>query len=178
MLALLTQFARYSVPVLLAGIPLYGALRRVDIYAAFIEGAQEGLTIAVRILPYVLAIFFAFTIFRSSGALLALTRPLVPAMEFLGIPPDVLPLFLVRPLSGGASFGVLAELLERFGPDSYIGRLASTAQGATDTTFYIITLYFGAVGIRRMRHTLLAGLLGDLAGFLAACYACRLVFGS
>ncbi|MEW6521978.1 MAG: nucleoside recognition domain-containing protein [Bacillota bacterium] len=175
---LFTFVSRWAVPSMIVGIPLFGAARRIDVYSAFIEGAQEGLSLAARILPYVLAIFFAFSIFRSSGALEALARPLAPITGRLGLPTDLLALFLVRPLSGGASFGLLAELLGRFGPDSFVGRLASTVQGATDTTFYIITLYFGAVGIRRIRHTLAAGLLGDLAGFVAAVYFCRLLFST
>lgn len=173
---LFTAASRWAIPALLVGIPLFGAYKRVDVYETFIEGAQEGLALAVRILPYVLAIFFAFSIFRSSGALDWISRLLAPVLAALGLPPELLAMSLVRPLSGGASFGLLAEVLGRFGPDSPVGRLASTMHGATDTTFYVMTLYFGSVGIRRIRHTLTAGLLGDLAGLLAAIYFCGLLF--
>jgi len=176
MFELFTVLSRWAVPMVLVGIPLFGAWKRIDVYATFIEGAQEGLTLAVRILPYVLAIFFAFSIFRGSGALDSLARTLSPLLQALGLPAELLAMTLIRPLSGGASFGLLAEVLSRFGPDSFVGRLASIMHGATDTTFYVVTLYFGAVGVRRIRHTLTAGLLGDLAGLLSAIYFCQLLF--
>ncbi len=176
MMEILTTFSRWALPVMMMCIPLYGMLKGIDVYEAFVEGAQEGLRIAVRILPYVLAIFFAFSVFRHSGALQAVTQPLAPVVRALGIPSEVLPMLVVRPLSGGASFGLLAELLQQHGPDSLVGRMAATMQGATDTTFYIISLYFGSVGIKHLRHVVPAALIGDLCGFLMAAYICRVMF--
>ena len=176
MFDLLTGFSRWAMPLMIMIIPLWGLIKGIDVYATFVEGAQEGLQIAVRILPYVLAIFFAFSLFRNSGALVAATGPIAPLMRALGVPSEVLPMLVVRPLSGGASFGLLAELLQQHGPDSLVGRLAATVQGATDTTFYVITLYFGSVGIKRIRHVVPAALIGDLFGFLMAAYICRMMF--
>jgi len=176
MLDVLAVFSRWAMPLMMMVIPLYGLCKGIDVYGTFVEGAQEGLHIAVRILPYVLAIFFAFSLFRNSGALVALVTPLTPFMEALGIPSEVLPMLIVRPLSGGASFGLLAELLPQHGVDSLVGRLAATMQGATDTTFYVITLYFGSIGIKRIRHAVPAALIGDLCGFLMATYICTVLF--
>lgn len=167
----------WAIPVLLAFIPLYGYLRGVRVYDAFIEGAREGLEVAVRILPYMVSIFVALAVFRASGALELLARLVAPLTSWLGVPPEVLPLMLIRPLSGGAALAVTAELLQRYGPDSYIGRLASTMHGSTDTTFYVLTLYFGSVGVKNPRYAVVSGVAADLAGFVAAVLAVRWWFG-
>lgn len=176
-MALLEAASAWAIPLLVAFIPLYGYLRGVPVYEAFIEGAREGFDLVVRILPYMVSIFVALAVFRASGALDLLAGLLAPLTEALGLPPEVLPLVLMRPLSGGGALGVTAELLREHGPDSYVGRLASTIQGSTDTTFYVLTLYFGAAGVRDPRHAPLAGLAGDLAGFVAATLIVRWWFG-
>ncbi len=169
--------AAVTIPSFLAFIPLYGLCKRVDVFASFIEGATEGLTLAARTIPYVVAIFVAIGIFRASGALDILAGLLRPALDPLGLPGEILPLAIVRPLSGSGSFALMAELLERFGPDSYIGRLASTMQASTDTTFYVLSLYFGSVGILSTRHAVPVGLTADIAGFVASALAVKLFFG-
>lgn len=176
-MALLEAASTWAIPFLIAFIPLYGYLRGVPVYEAFVEGAREGVDVAVRILPYMVSIFVALAVFRASGALDLLARLLAPATGAIGLPPEVLPLVLIRPLSGGGALGITAELLRQHGPDSYVGRLASTIQGSTDTTFYVLSLYFGAVGVKNPRHAPLAGLAGDLAGFVAATLAVRWWFG-
>lgn len=176
-MALLQALAVWAIPFLMAAIPLCGYLRGVPVYEAFIEGAREGFELMVRILPYMVSIFVALAVFRASGALDLLARVLQPLTGTLGLPPEVLPLVLIRPLSGGGALGITAELMRQYGPDSYVGRLASTIQGSTDTTFYILTLYFGSVGVKNPRHAPVAGLAGDLAGFVAATLAVRWWFG-
>jgi spore maturation protein B len=175
--ALLEGVSRWAVPLLMAVVLLAAWLRRVDVYGVFLTGARDGVALSFKILPYVVSIFVALGIFRASGAMDLLTQALRPALQRLGVPGEVLPLMLVRPLSGGGALGITAELLRRWGPDSYIGRLASTMQGSTDTTFYILSVYFGSVGIKKVRHALWLGLLADLTGFAASVFIVRTVFG-
>ncbi len=167
----------WIVAVLLAGIPLLAFLRGVKVYPAFLEGAKSGFETAVRIIPPLVAVFVMLAMLRASGAMDAAAAALAPVTDALGIPASVLPLALVRPLSGGAAQGVVAEVLKTEGPDSWAGRLASVMAGSTETTFYVIAVYMGAAGITRPRHAIAAGLLADLAGFTAAVLVCRLVFG-
>jgi spore maturation protein B len=175
--AVMDTVSRWAIPVLIAVVLGHALYRRVDVYNVFLEGAREGIDLAVRILPYVVAIFAALGVFRASGAMGLLATALGPLLRWVGVPAEVLPLMLIRPLSGGGALAITAELLRRFGPDSYVGRLASTMQGSTDTTFYILSVYFGAVGIRRIRHALWVGLAADLMGFALAIFFVRVAFG-
>jgi spore maturation protein B len=175
--AALDALSAWAIPVLLAGIPAWALARRVRVYPAFLEGAREGFETAVRIIPPLVAVMVALGMLRASGALDALTGLLAPALEPLGLPASVLPLVLVRPLSGGAALGVVGDVLRGEGPDGYAGRLASVMAGSTETTFYVLAVYFGAAGVSRYRHALPAALLADLAGFTAAVVVVRLVFG-
>jgi spore maturation protein B len=167
----------WAVPVLLAGIPLVALARRVKVYPAFVEGAKEGFQTAVRIIPPLVAIFVALGMLRASGAMDALTDALAPVIAAVGVPASVVPMLLVRPLSGGGALGVVGDVLRSDGPDSYAGRLVSVMAGSTETTFYVLAVYMGAVGITRYRQALPAGLLADLAGMAAAVVVVRLVFG-
>ncbi len=176
-MTVLHWLSEWVVPILICGIPLYGFLRGVPVYESFVEGGREGLRIAARILPYMIGIFVAMGVFTASGAMDLLSGAFSGLLHLIGLPAEVLPLALVRPLSGSSALGITASILHEQGPDSFAGRLASTMQGSTDTTFYVLSLYFGSVGIRRGRHAALAGLLGDLAGILASLYVCRLFFG-
>lgn len=169
--------SRWSIPVLVALVLGFALYRRVDVYNVFLEGAREGIDLAVRILPYVVSIFAALGIFRASGAMDLVALALRPVLHGLGVPAEVLPLMVIRPLSGSGALAITAELLRRFGPDSYVGRLASTMQGSTDTTFYILSVYFGSVGIRKVRHALWVGLAADVMGFALAALFVRLAFG-
>ena len=175
--AALDVVSAWAIPILLAGIPAYALARRVRVYPVFLEGAKEGFETGVRIVPPLVAIFVALGMLRASGALEALTDLLAPVTGPLGLPASVLPLVLVRPLSGGAALGVVGDVLRSDGPDGYAGRLASVRAGSTETTFYVLAVYFGAAGVSRYRHALPAALLADLAGFAAAIAAVRLVFG-
>ena len=164
------------VPLLLLAIPLAGLVRRVRVYDAFVEGAKEGFGVAVRIIPFLVAMLVAIGMFRASGAMALVARAIGPATRLVGMPAEALPAALLRPLSGSGTLALVSELMKTHGPDSFVGRLASTLYGSTETTFYVLAVYFGAVGIRRTRHAVAAGLLGDLAGVAAALLFCRLLF--
>jgi spore maturation protein B len=173
---ILDLVSRWAIPVLLAAIPIWGLCRRVGIYQAFVAGARDGLLTGLQITPYLLAMLVAIGVFRASGGLALWTRLFAPILGVLGIHPEIVPLGLMRPLSGSGSLGILADLLQGFGPDSHVGLTASVVQGSTETTFYVLTLYLGAVGIKRVRHTWLAGLAADIVGFITAVLAVRLFF--
>jgi len=163
----------WAIPLLLGGIVLAGCVRRVRIYEAFVEGAAEGFTTALRILPFLVAMMVALSVFRTSGALAACIELLRPALAAIGVPPELAPLAIVRPLSGTGALGVVTEILNFYGPDSLLGYIACTMVASTDTTFYILTVYFGAVGVTRLRYAPLVGLASDLIGFLGSIYVCR-----
>jgi spore maturation protein B len=161
---------------MIVGIPLYASIRKVPIYETFVDGAKDGFNTAIGIIPHLVGMMVAINMFRASGAmdmLIALVRPL---FDGLGIPSEVLPLGLLRPLTGAGSLAYTTELISSHGPDSIVGRIASTIQGSTDTTLYVLTVYFGAVGIRRTRYALTVGLFSDVVGFFAAIFVCLLLF--
>jgi len=174
---LLDTLSAWAVPLLVAGIPLYALTRKVNVYAAFLEGAKGGFETGIRIVPPLTAVLVALGMLRASGALDAAARALAPLLEPIGLPASVLPLVVIRPLSGGAALGVVGDVLRTEGPDSYAGRLVSVMCGSTETTFYVLAVYFGAAGISRYRHALPAALLADLAGMTAALVVVRLLFG-
>jgi spore maturation protein SpmA len=167
-----------AIPFLLAFFPLYAALRKVPVYEEFIEGAREGFDVAIRIIPYLVAILAAIGMFRAAGGIDILTNLLRPILTPIAFPPELLPLVLMRPLSGSGSNGIFAELVQAFGPDSLIAKMGATIMGSTETTFYVIAVYFGSVAIRRTRHAIAAGLIADLTGVVAAVIICNLVFGA
>lgn len=167
-----------AIPFFLAFFPLYAALRRVPVYEEFVEGAKEGFHVAVRIIPYLVAMLVAVGTFRAAGGVDLLARALGPVLGVLGFPADLLPMVLMRPLSGGATIGLFSELVSAHGPDSLVSRMGATVLGSTETTLYVVAVYFGAVGVRRARHAVAAGLLADLAGVMASVAICRAVFGA
>jgi len=175
--AALDLLSAWAVPLLLAGVPLYALARKVKVYPVFLEGAKEGFETGVRIIPPLVAVMVALGLLRASGALEALATLLAPVLGPLGLPASVLPLALIRPLSGGGALGVVGDVLRAEGPDSYAGRLASVMCGSTETTFYVLAVYFGAAGVTRYRHALPAALLADLAGVAAAVLVVRYLFG-
>jgi len=166
----------WTLPVAIAGILLYAAIRKVKVYEEFVTGAKEGFEVGVRVIPYLVAILVVVGLFRGSGAMDLLAQGLEPLLAPMGIPVDVLPMAIVRPLSGGAAQGVLSSVLVSAGPDSLAGHMVSVMAGSTETTFYVLAVYFGAVGIRRQRHALPAALLADLAGLAAAIMMTKLFF--
>lgn len=177
--ALLESASSWLLALLLVGIPLYGWFKGVKVYEAFVEGAKEGFGVALRIIPFLVAILAAVGAFRGAGAMDALARVLAPVTVPLGLPAEVLPIALVRPFSGSGSLGLLGNVFATpgLGPDSYAGRLGSILQGSTETTFYVLSVYCGSVGIVRYRHALAAGLAADFTGLTASVIVARLVWG-
>ena len=175
--AVLDAISTWAVPLLLGGNPLLAFFRKVRVYPAFLDGAKQGFETAVRIIPALVAVFVLLAMLRASGAMEAAANALGPITRYLGVPASVLPVALIRPLSGAAAQGVVADVLRTEGPDSWAGRLASVMSGSTETTFYVLAVYLGGAGVTRPRQALAAGLLADAAGFAAAVLACRLVFG-
>jgi spore maturation protein B len=173
---LLQTLSIWAIPAMIVLIPLWGSFRGVKVYESFIEGAEEGLQIAIKILPFLVGMMVALAIFRESGAMEVLAGLLRPVTGPLGFPPEILPLIIVRPLSGAGAMAVVSDLLKLHGPDSFIGQLASVLMGSTDTTFYVLTVYFGAVGIRRTRYAAAVGLIADAAGFVVGLLACNWFF--
>ncbi len=165
-----------AIPFLLSFFPLYAALRRVPVYEEFVEGAKEGIQVALRIIPFLVAILVAVGMFRGAGGIDLLSRALDPVFQRIGLPSELLPLIFMRPLSGSGTMGIFSELVATHGPDSLIARMAGTIMGSTETTFYVLAVYFGSVAIRRTRHAVPAGLLADLAGAAASVLVCRIVF--
>lgn len=167
-----------AIPLLIFSFIGYAAFKKVKVYEQFVEGAKEGFNIAVKIIPYLVAMLIAIAIFRAGGAL---DNILIPVMRIItdpiGMPTEALPMALIRPLSGSGSLGVMAEIISEYGPDSFIGVLVSTFFGSTETTFYVLAVYFGAVNIRRTRHAVPVGLLADAAGILGALFIVKLMFG-
>jgi spore maturation protein SpmA len=167
-----------SIPFLLSVIPLFAMLRRVKVYEEFVDGAKEGFNVAIRIIPYLVAMLVAIGMFRAAGGIDLLSRGLSPLLNLVGFPTDLLPMVLVRPLSGSGSLGFFTELVKQFGPDSLIARTAGTIYGSTETTFYVLAVYFGSVAIQRARHALLAGLTADFVSVVVSVIICRAVFGA
>ena len=169
----------WIIPVLMVVLLGFGAARQVRVYEVFVEGARDGFQVALRIIPYLVAILVAVAMLRASGALAIIVGFLSPITSAFGLPGDALPMALMRPLSGSGAYGVLAATIQdpAIGPDSYTGYLVSTFQGSTETTFYVLAVYYGAVQVRRIRHTLAAALTADVAGVIGAVIACSYLFG-
>lgn len=167
----------FVLPALLVGFPLYGLIKGVRVYEVFVEGAKEGFEVAVTIIPYLIAILFAIGMFRASGAMDFLVNLLDPVLGAIGVPAEVLPMGLIRPLTGSGSAGLVADMIQQYGEDSILVKMVATMFGSTETTFYVIAVYFGAVNVRNTRHAVPAGLLADFAGFLASVYVVKLLFG-
>jgi len=166
-----------SIPFLLSFFPLYAALRKVKVYEEFVEGAKEGFQVSVMIIPYLVAILVAIGMFRAAGGIEMLSTVLKPVLDFVHFPTELVPMCLVRPLSGSGTLGLFTDLVKQFGADSLIARTGGTIYGSTETTFYVIAVYFGAVNVRRTRHAVPAGLIADAVGIIASVIVCRVMFG-
>jgi spore maturation protein B len=167
----------FAIPALIFFIVVYGAIKKVKIYEVFIEGAKEGFNIGVRIIPYLVAMLVAIGIFRASGAMDILSWLLSPITKLIGMPPEVLPMAIMRPLSGSGALGVMSEIMHAHGPDSLIGRMVSVMMGSGETTFYVLAIYFGSVGISRTRQAVPAGVIADIVGILMSVWLVSLIFG-
>jgi len=173
----LNTISLLAIPFMLAFFPLYAALRRVKVYEQFVEGAKEGFQVAITIIPFLVAILVAVGLFRGAGGIDLISRGLRPVLDLLHFPTELLPMCLMRPLSGSGTLGMFTELVKEFGPDSLMARTAGTIFGSTETTFYVVAVYFGAVNVRRTRHAVPAGLIADAVGMVASVILCRIMFG-
>lgn len=179
-MSFVTEIARWAIPFILFFVPLYGYFHKVPVYETFVEGAENGFKTAVSIIPFLIGMLVSIKVFTESGALDLVINLLKPLFYAMGIDPDLLnivPLALMRPLSGSGALGVATQLITQYGPDSFIGRLASTLQGSTDTTFFVLAVYFGSVGIKKYRYALKVGLLADAVGLIASIWIVTRVFG-
>jgi spore maturation protein B len=166
----------FVLPTLIVIFPLYGLYKKVPVYEEFVEGAKEGFQIAVNIIPYLVAILFAIGMFRASGAMDFFIQALDPVLGLIGVPAEVLPMMIVRPLTGSGSAAIVLDMINQFGEDSLFVKIAATMFGSTETTFYVIAVYFGAVGVRKTRHAVAAGLTADIAAMFLAVYVVKLLF--
>jgi spore maturation protein B len=174
--AALDAISLWAIPVLLVAIPLTGMLRKVKVYDVFVEGAKEGFEVAVKIIPFLVGILVAIGMFRGSGAMDLLTAGIRPLVAPLGFPPELVPLAVLRSLTGSGSLAFTTDLVKTHGPDSVIARTAATMYGSSETTFYVLAVYFGAVSVRRTRHAVAAGLIADLVAAVAAVAVCAWMF--
>lgn len=177
MTGFINQLSNWMLLAFIVGIPLYAALKKINVFDAFIVGAKQGFDTILGIIPYLIAMMVAIGMLRASGFFELMGRLLAPVLASIGMPAELLPLALIRPFSGSASTGIMAELIHQFGGNSLIAKTAATMMGSTETTFYVIAVYFGSIGIRRTRHAIPAGLLADLAGVVASVIICRYLFG-
>lgn len=166
-----------AIPALILLFLGWGLAKKVKVYEVFVEGAKEGFNTSVRIIPYLVAMLFAIGVFRASGAMDVLLMILSPITDLIGMPAEAMPMALMRPLSGSGSLGLMTEIMKTHGPDSFLGVLVSTMYGSTETTFYVLAVYFGSVGIKNTRHALPAGLIADAVGMLGALLVCKVLFG-
>lgn len=175
-MAIISLISTWFIPCFILLVLLLATGKKLPTYELFVEGGKEGVKMAFSLLPFLLGMLVSITILRSSGFLDAFIQVISPILSFFGIPPDIVPLALIRPISGTAALGMTTELISTHGPDSFIGRLASTMQGSTDTTLYILTIYFGAVQIKKMRYALKVGLVADLIGIMASIIIVTIIF--
>lgn len=175
----IAEISRWAIPLLLLLIPVIAFFRKVPVYESFVTGAEEGFKTGVRILPFMIGMLVAIRVFIDSGALQGLAGLLQPVFSAFGLNDNVaslIPLAVMRPLSGSGALAIATQLIEQYGPDSMIGRIASTLQGSTDTTFFVLTVYFGSVGIRKYRYALKLGLIADIVGLIASVWIVNRVF--
>ena len=166
----------WAIPVLLVTIPLVGLIRKVKVYDVFVDGAKEGFGVAVNIIPFLVGLLVAIGMFRASGALDMLTAGLSPIMSAIGFPAELFPLAILRTLTGSGSLAFTTDLIKTYGPDSLMGRMAATMYGSSETTFYVLAVYFGAVSIKRTRHAVPAALIGDVVAAIATVAVCAWMF--
>lgn len=164
-----------AIPFLLSFFPVYAATRGIKVYEEFVEGAKEGFGVILRIIPFLVTMLVAISMFKGAGGIDLLTRLLTPVLAPLHFPTDLLPLALMRPLSGSATLAILADIIHRLGPDNIVSLMVATIYGSTETTFYVAAVYFGSISVKQTRHSIPADLLGDLAGIIASVIICRAV---
>lgn len=173
---MLTKISTLIIPIMVLGIMIYAVIKKVNVYDVFIEGAKESFDMVLSLFPTMLAMILGINIFVKSNLLNIVINFIKPFLDLIKIPYQILPMALIRPISGSSSLAFLNTIFEQYGPDSFLGRLGSVIQGSTDTTFYIITLYFGCIGIKKIRYSLIAGLFADLIGIISSILIVRFLF--
>ncbi|WP_066640004.1 spore maturation protein [Desulfolucanica intricata] len=176
MFTIISELSRWAIPVVLLVVPLIAFIRGVKVFETFVEGAEQGFATAIKIIPFLVAMLVAISVFRASGAMDIMVSCFSPVLNIIGFPTEILPHAIMRPLSGGAALGIATDTIKTYGPDSFIGRLVSTMQGSSDTTFYVLTLYFGSVGIKKYRYAIISGLAADLTTLAASILICKIMF--
>lgn len=176
MFKILSLVSVLSIPIMITIILVHGFIKGVDIYDTFVEGAKEGFNVSLRIMPYLIAIFIAIGCLRGSGALDFTTELLSRPCKLLGLDPELIPLIIMKPISGSGSLAIVKDILSTHGADTFIGRAASTMMGSSETIFYTMAVYFGAIGISKTRHTLLCAMVAHGAGVIATIWICKLIF--
>lgn len=177
MYGVIAEISRWAIPFAIFFILLIASLKGLQVFEIFVEGASEGFATAIKTIPYLVAMLVAINIFRASGAMAIIFKLLSPLLNNFGFPAEVLTHALMRPLSGSAALGIATNLISTHGPDSFIGQLVSTMQGSTDTTFYVLALYFGSVGVAKYRYAIVVGLAADLTTLIASVYIVNKIFG-
>ncbi|HET7706362.1 MAG TPA: spore maturation protein, partial [Thermoanaerobaculia bacterium] len=174
--AVVEAISLWAIPVLLVGIPLVGIIRKVKVYDVFIDGAKEGFDVAVKIIPFLVGILVAIGMFRGSGAMAMLTDAIRPILSAVNFPPELFPLGVMRSLSGSGSLAMTTDIVKTYGPDSFLARAAATMYGSSETTFYVLAVYFGAVGVKKTRHAVPTALVGDIVAAIATVAICGWMF--
>lgn len=173
---IITTASVWLIPAIILIVLTYGLIKKVPVYEVFIDGAKDGLKVSVNIIPYLIAIIVAVSMLRASGAIELAQNAFASTLNAINVPADILPIMIVRSLSGSAVLGILSDIVQQFGPDSYPAKLAAIMVGSSETTFYVLAVYFGSVGIKKFRHALLTGILADAAGIIAAIVISRWLF--
>ncbi len=176
-MGVIRHISDYAIPAIFIVILCAAALKKLKSFDLFIDGAREGIDTVIKIMPSLVGLLVAVGVFKASGALEILTFLLRPVIDLLGMPPEVAPLALLRPISGSASFAFVTDIIKAFGPDSYEGRVAATMMGSTETIFYTLAVYYGSVGVKNIRYTLIAAIMADIISVIASLWACRFIFG-
>ena len=176
MQALSNLIANSLLLALIIGILINGHLRKVAVYDSFVDGAKDGFSVVIKIVPFLVGMLVAIGMLRASGFFTSLSHLLAPFLDKVGVPSDLVPLALIRPFSGGASNALLVDIIHQHGADALISQMGATIIGSTETTFYVVAVYFGSVAVKQTRHAVPAGLLADAAGVIASIAICRLLF--
>lgn len=173
---MLNTLSLYALPVIIIMILTVGIIKKVPVYEEFVEGAKDGFKVSINIIPYLVAIIVGISMFRASGAMETIASLFAPILNALSVPIDSVPIMITRSLSGSATLGLFTELAQKLGPDAYATKLCAVIVGSSETTFYVLAVYFGAIGIKKLRYALLVGLLADTIGIIAAVFVCSKVF--
>lgn len=173
---MLNTISLYLLPILILLILTTAIIKKIPIYEEFTEGAKDGFTVSIKILPYLVAIIVGISMFRASGAMETITNLFAPVLNKFSIPTDSLPIMLTRSLSGSATLGLFSEIAHKFGPDAYVTKLCAIMVGSSETTFYVLSVYFGSIGITKFRYALLCGIIADIIGIIGAIFVCSLIY--